>query len=321
MNKAALTNISGSLWMWFLFMLPMGSCDKKEVNGTGEKRKMNVLLIVSEDNGPELGCYGNQEVSTPNIDQLSATGVRFNNAFVTYSVCSPSRSTLFTGLYPHQNGQIGLATHHYQMYDSLKTLPHYLHGAGYRAGIIGKRHVNPPGAFQWDYEAIKGSNFEKVQLDKYAENALDFIQRDSVRPYFLMVNFPDAHFPLQKQVEGLPPDPLNAEDVNGSLPFIGVDSKRLREYTANYYNSMARLDIAVGWLLKKLEDKGLLENTVIIYMGDHGPQFSRAKCSNYEAGLRVPLIIRHPHRYHHVGVRNELVSSIDIIPPSWILSA
>lgn len=122
MNKAALTNISGSLWMWFLFMLPMGSCDKKEVNGTGEKRKMNVLLIVSEDNGPELGCYGNQEVSTPNIDQLSATGVRFNNAFVTYSVCSPSRSTLFTGLYPHQNGQIGLATHHYQMYDSLKTL-------------------------------------------------------------------------------------------------------------------------------------------------------------------------------------------------------
>ncbi|GGF24529.1 sulfatase family protein [Echinicola rosea] len=314
MIKAIEIENSVFLWGWLLAVLLLTSCDKGAKNGSGAKEKMNVLFVVSEDNGPELGCYGNQDVSTPNIDQLAETGVRFDNAFVTYSVCSPSRSTLFTGLYPHQNGQIGLATHHYQMYDSLKTLPGYLHDVGYRTGIIGKRHVNPATSFKWDYGAIKGANFEKVQLEKYAESALEFIQMDAGKPFFLMVNFPDAHFPLQKQVDGLPPQPLDADDVTGTLPFIGVDSRRLREYTANYYNSMARLDIAVGLLLKKLEEEKLLENTVVIYMGDHGPQFSRAKCSNYEAGLRVPLIIRYPPRNPHVGMRKELVSSIDIVP-------
>ena len=71
-----------------------------------------------------------------------------------------------------------------------------------------------------------------------------------------MVNFPDAHFPLQRQVEGMPANPIDAEDVTGTLPFVGADSERLRTYTANYYNSMNRLDESVGMLLKKLDESG-----------------------------------------------------------------
>jgi hypothetical protein len=86
----------------------------------------NVLLIVSEDHGQDLGCYGNNVVKTPNIDFLASEGVRFNNAYTTYSVCSPSRSSIITGLYPHQNGQMGLASCSFRMYDGIKTLPKYL---------------------------------------------------------------------------------------------------------------------------------------------------------------------------------------------------
>ncbi|UCS92061.1 sulfatase [Echinicola marina] len=302
---------------WLCIALVFFSCSKERKNGqtTAQASKPNILFIVSEDNGPELGCYGNTNVSTPHIDRLAKEGVKFEHAFVTYSVCSPSRATLFTGLYSHQNGQIGLATHKFSMYDSLKTLPTYLKEVGYKTGIIGKLHVNPAASFFWDYEEIKGSNFEKKNLGDYTSKALEFIEAGPDKPFFLMVNFPDAHFPLQRQVDGLPENPLDADDIDGVLPFMGLESPRLREFTANYYNSMNRLDIGVGMLMDKMAEKNLLDNTIIIYMGDHGPQFSRAKCSNYEAGLRVPLIIKNPFTPKSAGlVRKELISSVDIFP-------
>ena len=82
-----------------------------------EANRPNILLIVSEDNGPELGCYGDPYVQTPALDQLSAQGVRFNRAYVPQAGCSQSRAALLTGLYPHQNGQIGLATWKFRLYD------------------------------------------------------------------------------------------------------------------------------------------------------------------------------------------------------------
>ena len=270
-----------------LAILSMVSCKTPVDEG-----KPNILLIVSEDNGPDLGCYGNPYVSTPNLDRLAEGGVLFENAFVTYSVCSPSRSTIFTGLYPHQNGQIGLATHKYRMHQSYKSIPVYLKEAGYRTGCLGKIHVNPESAISFDFHPIKSSNFSKRNLPSYAMHADTFINT-SDEPFFLMVNFPDAHYPVQKQVEGLPVHPLEPEDVE-SIPFIGADSRRLREFTANYYNCMNRLDAAVGMLLEKLETSGKAENTIILYLGDHGAQFSRGKCSNYEAALRVPFIIKWP---------------------------
>ncbi|WP_197453815.1 sulfatase family protein [Caulifigura coniformis] len=274
----------------------------------------NILLIVSEDNGPDLGCYGSGKVKSPNLDRLAESGMLFENAFVTYAVCSPSRSTILTGLYPFQNGQIGLATHGYRMFDHIvDTLPAVLKRAGYRTGCLGKIHVNPVSAIPFDFHPIKADNFGKKGLERYADEAVRFV-KDGDSPFFLMVNFPDAHFPVHKQVEGRPAQPLDGGDVQGALPYVGANSERLREFTANYFNCMMRLDEAVGLLMKGLEATGRLDNTLIIYLGDHGAQFPRSKCTSYEAGLRVPMMMSWKGHIAPSQRNSSLISSIDLFP-------
>ena len=198
-----------------------GCVQKKEE----KEQQPNILLIVSEDNGPDLGSYGVEEVTTPNLDNLANEGVLFENAYVTYSVCSPSRGTIYTGLYPHQNGQIGLATHKFRMYERFKTLPVFMKEAGYMTACLGKIHVNPEDAIPFDFRAIKGANFGKKNLKKYAEESGKFMASAGDQPFFLMVNYPDAHYPLQKQVEGMPQNPMTGSDLSGTLPFVGADSE------------------------------------------------------------------------------------------------
>ncbi|MDH3584849.1 MAG: sulfatase, partial [Phycisphaerae bacterium] len=273
----------------------------------------NILLIVSEDNGPELGCYGDPHAQTPVLDQLATNGVRFANAFVPYSVCSPSRACFLTGLYPHQNGQIGLATHKFAMFRGTPTLPAVLSRQGYRTGLIGKLHVNPEDAFPFDFRKIRSANFGKRNVRDYAAAAAEFFNQDDRRPFFLSINYPDAHFPLHRQQFGLPKDPIEANEVR-PLPWVGVDSPRLRKYTADYYNCMRRLDDGVGMLLGELTKSGHADKTLVVYIGDHGAQFSRGKCSVYEAGLRVPMIVNWPGNQSPNLVRDEFVSSLDLVP-------
>ncbi|AQQ70494.1 Arylsulfatase [Limihaloglobus sulfuriphilus] len=277
-------------------------------------KRPNILFIVSEDTGPELGCYGDRYARTPSLDKLAQKGVRFENAFVPYSVCSPSRASFLTGLYPHQHGQIGLATHKYRMYREFPSIPSFLKQAGYRTGIIGKLHVNPESAFPFDFHEIKSSNFGKGERDveEYADSAMKFISA-SKEPFFLFINYPDTHFPLLRQDHGLPKEPLEGKDVK-TLPWVGIDNPRLREFTADYYNSISRLDSGIGMLLDKLEKSGKKDNTLIIYIGDHGPQFSRGKTSVYEAALRIPMIVSRPGHIQEGIAPEELVSTIDILP-------
>jgi N-sulfoglucosamine sulfohydrolase len=274
--------------------------------------KPNILLIVSEDNGPELGCYGDPYAQTSVLDQLAKDGVRFERACVPYSVCSPSRACFLTGLYPHQNGQIGLATHKFATYPDIPNVFTLLKGKGYRTGLIGKLHVNPKKAFPVDYRAIKGANFGKRNMKDYAEAADKFFTT-SEDPFFLSINYPDAHFPLHRQQFGLPETPIEVDEVK-PLPWVGADSPRLRKFTADYYNCMRRLDDGIGMLLERLEKAGKLDNTLVIYIGDHGAQFSRGKCSVYEAGLRIPFIVCWPGNIKGGQVRRELVSTLDILP-------
>ena len=134
-------------WLLGLGVLFNAFSSRVVTTRVGASERPNVLLIVSEDNGPGLGCYGDSYARTPNLDRLASEGVRFENAFVPYSVCSPSRAVFLTGLYPHQNGQIGLATHKFAMYeDDTPNVVAWLKAAGYRTGLIGKLHVNPENA-------------------------------------------------------------------------------------------------------------------------------------------------------------------------------
>lgn len=273
----------------------------------------NVLLIVSEDNGQELGCYGDPFVQTPALDRLAGQGVRFQNAYVPQAGCSQSRAAFFTGLFPHQNGQIGLATWKFRMYqEDPPNLVKSLHEAGYRTGLIGKLHVNPSDAFPFDFRAIKTANFARKDLAQYVEQAREFIE-GSEQPFFLSVNYPDAHRPFTTQVEGLPAKPLLGEDVR-PLPYFGIDTPELRQDTADYYNCMNRLDTLIGHLLEALETSGKANDTLVIYVGDHGADLLRGKRTSYEGGLRVPLIVRLPGAIEAGGVRNELVSTLDLYP-------
>ena len=282
-------------------------------NATADKP--NILLLVSEDNGHELGCYGTPDVRTPRLDRLAAEGCRFANAYIPHAVCSASRAAFLTGLYPFQNGQIGLATHRYSMFRNWDNLPSILKTHGYRTGLMGKLHVNPESAFPFDFRwnESKANSFGSRNVRRVADVAGQFF-RETQQPFFLALNFSDAHFPVLRQQNGLPEKPLSGRDISGPLPFIGADSPRLRQGTADYYNCLMRLDSGVGMVLDELEKAGKKNETLVIYIGDHGAQFSRGKATCYEGGLRIPMIVRWPGRSRPKTVREELVTTIDILP-------
>ena len=275
---------------------------------------MNVLLIISEDNGQHLGCYGDTNVATPNIDRLAAEGVRFANASTTQSVCSPGRASIFTGLYPHQCGQIGLATHNYAQYEAFPNLFSLLKNEGYRTGLVGKLHVNPEEDFPIDmwWNDPDFISFQNRDVHKMTEVGQAYIT-ESAQPFFLTVAYPDAHLPLLRQQCGIPAVPYEVGDV-AVLPQVGIDSPRLARHTADYYNCMSRLDTAVGLLLAELEKSGKADDTLVIFTTDHGAQFSRGKTTCYEGGLSVPHIVRWPGVGTAGSVRQELVSHVDILP-------
>ena len=272
----------------------------------------NVLLIVSEDNGQEIGCYGDPFAQTPNIDRLASDGVCFLNAYVPQSGCSQSRASYLTGLYPHQHGQFGLATWGFRLYDEhTPNLPRILKDVGYRTGIIGKLHVNPAHAFPFDFEEITSANFQRNNLPDYALHAKTFINADD-KPFFLSINYPDAHDPWIRQINGIPKHPLDADDIV-PMPYMGVDSPALRELVADYYNCISRLDTLIGELLEVLEESGKAENTIVIYLGDHGADMLRGKRTCYEGGLRIPMMIRWPGNIEP-SRSMEFVSTIDLMP-------
>ncbi|MFP6874499.1 MAG: sulfatase [Verrucomicrobiales bacterium] len=271
----------------------------------------NILFIVSEDNGPEIGCYGTP-IDTPHLDNLAGEGTLFRNAYVPQAGCSQSRAAFLTGLYPHQNGQIGLATWNYAMYSGkIPNVVTTLKKAGYRTGIIGKLHVKPKSAFPFDFKAISSSNFSRRNMSAYAENAKRFF-REGDKPFYLQVNYPDAHRPFITTVDKLPVKPLTGNDVD-AIAYMGINHPELKQQTADYYNCMMRLDSHIGELLKVLEASGKAENTVVVYIGDHGADLLRGKRTSYEGGVKIPMIIRWPGAKGGEK-RQELVSTLDLFP-------
>ena len=272
----------------------------------------NVLLIVSEDNGPELGCYGDPYARTPHLDRFAEESLRFNHAYVPQAGCSQSRASLLTGLYPHQHGQIGLATWGFRLYrEDIPNLTRRLRATGYRTGIIGKLHINPETAFPFDFREITNANFGRKKLGDYVRHASSFMSAGDA-PFFLSVNYPEAHDPWIRQVGGLPQQPLSSADVH-VMKYMGVDPPAFRKMIADYYNCLSRLDSLVGDLLSALRRSGKAQNTIVVYIGDHGADMLRGKRTCYEGGLRVPMLIRWPGKIVP-QVRDELASTLDLMP-------
>jgi N-sulfoglucosamine sulfohydrolase len=274
--------------------------------------RMNVLLITADDMGCNTGAYGDRHAVTPRLDALAADGVLFERGYVTAASCSPSRASILTGTYPFQNGQFGLANRGYTMATAVDTIPGMLKRDGYFNGCIGKIHVNPEESFGFDYKETNAhETYDVTLVHQRFKAALDLA---GDRPFFLYVNYFDPHVPFHQQVEGLPEKPMQWENAPALSLIPPMElTEGIKKQIAGYYNGVARVDIGVGMLIDELKNRDLLDNTLILFVGDHGAPFPRAKCTVYEAGIQVPFIVRwpgvqQPHR------EKRLVSTIDLLP-------
>ncbi len=274
----------------------------------------DILLISGDDLGAYLGCYGDPFVRTPHMDKIAADGVRFDNAWVAQASCSPSRSAIMTGLYPHQNGQIGLAHRGFSMSGDFPSIPSLLNEAGYFTGLVGKHHIKPessfPYKFRWDVNGVKNRD-----PDLIGEQVARFLTEAGNEPFFLHTGLHDPHRPLLEQVEGYPADPLTSGEVE-LLPFMkGLeDVPGLLDDVAGYYNCIMRMDDCVGSTIDALKKAGRFDNTMIIVIGDHGAPFGRAKVTSYNPGLRIPFIVKWPKVAKAGSASTALVSTVDILP-------
>lgn len=293
----------------------------------------NVVLIVADDHGQDLGAYGNPVIRTPNLDRLATEGTLFTRAFATTASCSASRSVLLTGLHNHRTAQYGHehAIHHFRSFRELKGLPVLLAEAGYRTGRIGKYHVAPEEVYHFQ-EVYAANERNPVEM---AEKVRPFIGAGGERPFFLYFATSDPHRSGDPSVAG---DAgagavLGVPDAFGNRPqgYAGIeevtyrpqdvvvppwlpDNASTRAELAQYYQSISRVDQGVGRLLQVLRDEGVYDNTLIIYLSDHGAAFAGAKTTVYEPGLLAPLIVRHPDAPLR-GIRSDaMISWVDITP-------
>ena len=283
----------------------------------------NILLVTADDLGVQVGCYGDPVARTPRLNALAGQGVRFTRAYVTQVSCSPSRASLYTGRYPHQTGyfppdhaplgQIGIAPD-YAMDPSVTTVVQHLARTGYYIGRVGKLHVLPTASFPWAFtrnvQYADPTSRDPITFRNHAASFLDSVPAG--RRWFLHMSFVDPHHPYMTQVNGFPANPVGPGGVR-PFPFQGIDTAAVRERLAGYYNGVMRFDAGLGMLLDLLTRRGLAPTTLVIVLGDHGPGAARAKVTCYEAGLRIPLIVRWPGRTV-AGIRPQLVSTLDIMP-------
>ena len=276
-------------------------------------RKRNILLLIADDLGRQLGCYGDSAAITPNIDMLASEGVRFTNAFATTASCSPSRSVMLTGLFNHSNGTYGLAQarHNFHLLPGVQPLPTLLKSAGYRTGVIGKLHVNA--GFAWDLE----DQGDTKQVYDMAGKARSFIAAGGDKPWYLHVGYGDPHregsgFGNYKTHRGVTPRKFDPKTI--PVPEFLPANDATRADLADYYEAVNRLDQGVGQILQVLKETGQLDSTLIVFLSDNGIPFANAKTGLYDAGVRLPFIVRAPEQKKRGIVNESLISWVDLVP-------
>lgn len=291
--------------------------------GAAEVRRPNIILITADDLGMQVGCYGDNQAKTPNIDKFASQGLLFERAYVTQSSCSPSRASILTGLYPMQHGHTYLANEGASLKPGLPLLPNLLKAAGYRTGILGKLHLKsaPREPIKFDMEWAINEPDETRDVRDMARRAEAFIKESGDQPFFLYMNYFDPHDDPRilygkeiHQIKGLPENVLQPGDVE-PMSFFGLDrTPAIDMAVAGYYNCIHRLDAGIGMLMEVIARTGAEENTLVIFLSDNGPSFMRGKTSCYNAGVHVPFLVRWPGVVEP-GQRSEaLISAVDIAP-------
>ena len=295
---------------------------------------MNIVHIHSHDTGRYVQPYG-FAVHTPNIQRFAEEGVLFRQAFCANPTCSPSRASLLTGMYPHNNGMIGLAHRGSRLNDYSKHLSHFLRAQGFETALSGMQHetgwANQRADLGYDHFLMDG--IPQGMRDKdaaVARRACAFVEDPArrQRPFFLSCGFTATHrtegvaFPGEKiapgderEIQWFNRGHSPAGDPRYTRPPLPLpDTPETRQDFADYAVAVTRLDDYVGQVLDAIRRAGLNESTLVIVSTDHGIAFPKMKCNLTDHGIGVMLMIRGPGGFVGGRCLDGLVSHIDLYP-------
>lgn len=264
----------------------------------------NVLWITSEDNGPQLGCYGDEYAITPNLDALAEKGCRYEHCWSNAPVCAPARTTLITGMFPTSLGAQHMRSS-LPIPEGIKLYPQYLRDAGYYCTNNSKEDYNLSSVGKiWDESSRKAH----------------WKNRGEKQPFFAIFNHTISH---ESQIRNKIDDKNRIHDpAKVRVPAYHPDTPEVRKDWAQYYDRMTMMDALVGKNLKELEEAGVAEDTIVFYYGDHGSGMPRSKRFPYNSGLHVPLIVYIPAKWQHLATSDyqqgkassRLTSFVDLTP-------
>jgi arylsulfatase A-like enzyme len=264
--------------------------------------KPNILWITSEDHGIEMGCYGDPNASTPNVDGLASRGMIFNKAWSNAPVCAPARTTIISGMYPSSTGSEHMRSM-LPMPAGKKMYPEFLREAGYYCTNNTKEDYNlrkPEGL--WDESSQKAH----------------WKNRSAGQPFFAIFNSTKSH---ESQIRTRPHKQV-LDPAKVRVPAFHPDTPEVREDWAQYYDKVSEADADAGIVLRELAEAGLAGETIIFYYGDHGTGMPAGKRWPSNLGLQVPIVVYFPEKWIHLapveyqpgGKSDRLVSFVDLAP-------
>ena len=299
---------------YLCLILTFGLSALTGLSATNNSRPNFVFIIGDDISAEDFGCYGNPGIHTPNIDRLAAQGLRFTQAYLTASSCSPSRSSIFTSRYPHNLETA--AELHGLLPEGIPMFPKLLRDSGYYTAHAGKAHfggesdiLSGPAVAAFDI----GGDGQRDDLKGGRGGENQWIARLRTRPqqkpFFMWFASHDAHRAWDADsFEGM----HRPADVR--VPPYLVDTPETRADLAHYYDEITRLDYFVGEVVRELTRQRVLDNTVIIVMADNGRPFPHSKTQLFDDGIKPPLIVHWPAGIPRPASTAALVSSIDIAP-------
>ena len=288
--------------------------------------KLNVLLLLTDDQGPQLECLGTRGIRTPATNELARRGVVFRRAFSTCASCAPARSGILTGMFPHSNGHwrntfapdvtdaaemFGRESPYggreaVGVHEDIPTLVEILNEAGYATGITQKWHLSP--VWKYPFGQRLGAS---SQPGAHGQAARKFLAGGEGKPFFLMACIGNTHRPYSQGIV-----PIDAPRVSASAieaPANLPDTPLLRSDLAQYLDTVQCADACAGAIIEALKEAGREEDTLIIFTGDQGYCYHRAKATSYYAGAAAPLIVAGPG-VARARESSQLASHIDLMP-------
>lgn len=300
------------------FFLACQSKDAKEQKAGDSLQRPNFVFIIADDMAwDDCGAYGHPAIRTPNIDNLARQGMRFDQAYLTTSSCSPSRTSILTGMYPHNTDAEQL---HWPLPPGKRTFVEQLKAAGYWTALGGKYHLGEAVKNHFDlimevgtagFQLSADGKESKLEGDgSGCESWLSLLRRrPEDQPFFLWLAAIDPHRPYE---EGVIAKPHRAEDVR--VPPYLPDTEESRADLALYYDEISRFDEYVGQVMQEIDRQGVSDNTFVLLISDNGRPFPRDKTTLYDGGIKTPWIVRWPNRVEAGSANKNLISSIDIAP-------